>query len=728
MPDLTPSLMTEITALAKQFVARFAQPEFIPGCKVLDVTDINLYAANNGWIEALCGQHNQQRVRWKSNDVIAVNDYVDVLYFADRRLFEAWGVGGSTGIPGPGGWPFAAVLTVSATDPDAAYSTIAAALAAAPLYSTVLVDTDTNTEVGLTIAQVLCLTSWDEVNTSLLGNFAANTYVLNIITAPSRVEQLTVGNIGSGTEAGCIKLDANDTVTLWRVIAQISGAATTHNAIKIIQGSNHIIEDCRISAAGSGTNYAINVTGAISATIIGGILNGATADLRVNSAGATITLLGPQLIGGGISIAAGTVKGYYYDANGNLIFVNGSGEISGVWQVDESATLKLKRATLATAITASASGDTIKLDTDTYSVSASQNIGTSITIEGDGPEATIYTTSVSNAPIFDITADNITVVFKDITLKHTGGGTAATGIFSNNSGVTVILDNAVLEISSGAGTDSRGLWIESGTWILRNGAKIVITSGTSKYGIYNDSAAATITIGPGCTVNGATQDIYGDQAGSTLTLNGAILTNNLISFSGTKTGEYFSGGNLYWLSSVDPTGHTHSKLVASDGSPDAVTTDADGYATAVQNPLFAAYNSASDLNVTGDGTVYTIICNTEQFDVGSNYNNSTGVFTAPVTGKYQFACTVTLEGILSTHTTGYASLVTSNRSYFPWQGNAYATATAGGVLSFSAVFVADMDASDTAHLEVGIFSGTKVVDVKGDTTHPYTALAGQRII
>lgn len=161
----------------------------------------------------------------------------------------------------------------------------------------------------------------------------------------------------------------------------------------------------------------------------------------------------------------------------------------------------------------------------------------SVTIEGAGVEQTIYTTSVSNATAFDITADSITVVFRNLTIRHTGGGTNATGIFTNNTGVTIILDNAVLEITSGAGTTSIGAWMEAGTLILRNNARISVTSGTSKYGIFNDAAAAAITIGPGCEVSGATADIYGDQAGSTLLLRDAVLTNAIADWAGTIRGE-----------------------------------------------------------------------------------------------------------------------------------------------------------------------------------------------
>jgi hypothetical protein len=54
-------------------------------------------------------------------------------------------------------------------------------------------------------------------------------------------------------------------------------------------------------------------------------------------------------------------------------------------------------------------------------------------------------------------------------------------------------------------------------------------------------------------------------------------------------------------------------------------------------PAFAAYRGTSQQN---SGTA--LIFNTEQFDNGSNYNNSTGVFTAPVAGVYSFSASVQL--------------------------------------------------------------------------------------
>ena len=58
--------------------------------------------------------------------------------------------------------------------------------------------------------------------------------------------------------------------------------------------------------------------------------------------------------------------------------------------------------------------------------------------------------------------------------------------------------------------------------------------------------------------------------------------------------------------------------------------------TNAAQPAFSAYLSAPVANATGDGTKYTVICDTTLTNQASAYNTSTGVFTAPVTGIYTF--------------------------------------------------------------------------------------------
>lgn len=105
MPNLNaipPILQKEVEALGAALNARFTPPELYMGCKVLDITDKDEYATNNGWIECLVAQHNQQRCRWRGQvPGIAADDFVDVMYFASYRLFVVFGQGGVAAVSTP---------------------------------------------------------------------------------------------------------------------------------------------------------------------------------------------------------------------------------------------------------------------------------------------------------------------------------------------------------------------------------------------------------------------------------------------------------------------------------------------------------------------------------------------------------------------------------------------------------------------------------------------------
>ncbi len=133
--------------------------------------------------------------------------------------------------------------------------------------------------------------------------------------------------------------------------------------------------------------------------------------------------------------------------------------------------------------------------------------------------------------------------------------------------------------------------------------------------------------------------------------------------------------------------------------------DSAGRNTYPKQPCFLA--SAGVSNVTGDGTNYTVIFDNEQFDVASNYNPTTGIFTAPIAGKYLFRARVLLSGLLTTHTTQSLQLdVTPSVLHTViFSSNPFTTNT----LEVSGLV--NMAANDTAKVILTISGGTKVVDI-----------------
>ena len=138
---------------------------------------------------------------------------------------------------------------------------------------------------------------------------------------------------------------------------------------------------------------------------------------------------------------------------------------------------------------------------------------------------------------------------------------------------------------------------------------------------------------------------------------------------------------------------------------------ASGIVTNSSQYAFSAYLNATASNVTGDTTAYTILFNTEVFDIGSNYNTGTGTFTAPVTGKYLLTFGVYVNGgtIISSN---IMQIVTTTRTYNAYPAP-YPTGTFTGVISV----IADMTATNTAVCKVAASdTGGKIDDVYGDAS------------
>jgi len=145
--------------------------------------------------------------------------------------------------------------------------------------------------------------------------------------------------------------------------------------------------------------------------------------------------------------------------------------------------------------------------------------------------------------------------------------------------------------------------------------------------------------------------------------------------------------------------------------------DASNRYTNTSQPAFLAYKSANSDNVTGNNTLYTVICNTEVYDQGSNYNNTTGTFTAPVTGRYHFCAYVRMEEVGATATTTSLLVTTSNRTYFVRTEGGGNSETVNNRLQIGGCIYADMDASDTVTIAVRVNGkASDSVDVEGQST------------
>lgn len=204
----------------------------------------------------------------------------------------------------------------------------------------------------------------------------------------------------------------------------------------------------------------------------------------------------------------------------------------------------------------------------------------------------------------------------------------------------------------------------------------------------------------------ATQNAINNQNETTtdLTIDPGASGDSYVQYSINSVGEFRVG--------VDDTDDSFRISQGSSlGTTDTFVMTAAGERTMPLQPAFLAYNSAIDSNVTGDGTIFTIIFDTEVFDQNSDFDG-TSTFTAPVTGRYLLGFNVALEDIGAAHTNGLVQTITSNRTY---QTDNFSPTIldVSGDLTMGQVVLADMDAADTATFVVRILNSTLTVDVAG---------------
>lgn len=178
--------------------------------------------------------------------------------------------------------------------------------------------------------------------------------------------------------------------------------------------------------------------------------------------------------------------------------------------------------------------------------------------------------------------------------------------------------------------------------------------------------------------------------------------------------------------------NTTSSLVLSSGTGNIVantgfTVDSTGRTTNTVQPAFHAYVNATISNVTGNNTPYTVVFNTETFDQNSNYDNTTGVYTAAITGRYMFSYTLWLTGFVN-HGQFSTQLVTTSLTYTTanFQPNAVLTVSGDQQQIHTASLLVAMTAGDTASVRINVRdgTGTKVIDVGGGANDPRTNFSG----
>ena len=152
---------------------------------------------------------------------------------------------------------------------------------------------------------------------------------------------------------------------------------------------------------------------------------------------------------------------------------------------------------------------------------------------------------------------------------------------------------------------------------------------------------------------------------------------------------------------------------------------ASGGITAPLQPAFTACAN-SDQAALVPSTNTTVVFDRELFDQGDDYNNSTNIFTAPVTGKYWFTANVIFVNI-DTVPVYYITYVKASNtgstlfSLFDPRQFAGDVANGWSVVLSGAL---DMDAGDTAYVYVYQAAGTEQTTLDGSGSYLKTFFSG----
>lgn len=335
--------------------------------------------------------------------------------------------------------------------------------------------------------------------------------------------------------------------------------------------------------------------------------------------------------------------------------------------------------------------------------------------------------------------------------------TSATTIACGTGGIAVGTSANAHTSTFGSTSSTSATTVQSGSGALAvtsTGGTLTVNSGTGTLGISTDSSATTVNIGTGS--GNKTVSLGSTTSGSTLTLSAdvtATYTGRNIVSNTSNTGSFklidwqntdntsaashsliriqnggSSGGcpvlnvvqgtSLAYGYGIDPTTTALREVAAAS---DSVTPSAGnvlrqmtsaGQQTLPLQPNFMVFLDSSLSNVTGDGTTYTVIFDTEAYDQGSNFNLATGTFTAPVTGTYQFSVGIFFTGLGALFTDGRIVGNGSAFTFQPSRGN-YGVMQSGGNLVQGGSFTLKMTAADTMQIQVNVSGSTKTIGLLG---------------
>lgn len=276
------------------------------------------------------------------------------------------------------------------------------------------------------------------------------------------------------------------------------------------------------------------------------------------------------------------------------------------------------------------------------------------------------------------------------------------------SGIPLISNGASADPTFGTMSASGGGF---GTTTLTNHG-ILIGQGSSPITTIAPLAAGKILQSGGASVDPvystATYPTTATNIGRILRANGTNILATTVTLPATTTANQILYSSAASVVSEITTANS-AQLITSSGGVPSFSTAAGNIANTTKTSGLA-FPTGTLSNVTGDGTVYSVVWGSEQFDRGNNFASNTLTF--PVAGTYILNCALGMVGIGVAHTDVNAAFVlTGTTVYFEEINPSIIKGTSGFRINGSLIWLAA--ANDTCTIAFQVSGGTKTISLGG---------------